>query len=463
MKHPLRSLAALSLAALAAACTPSPAPNTAQPDAAQHDAGAKPPDSAQHDAGAKPPDSAQQDPLARLSMAAPSGSARVDDMLRLAQEKIRRIPSRHEPWVELAEAWVRKAREAQDPTLYRRAQDAAQEALRLKPDDNAPALRVLGLVAREQHDFAKLRELASKLTQQNPQDASAWGLLGDAALELGDYKASEDAYQKMLDLRPGLPAYSRAAWLRWLTGDPDGALELWDEAIRAGAERDPEPLAYCLTEAGHVEWSRGRLDAALARYEAALKVKPDHAGALLGRGRVRLAQGDGAGAVTDLDASLKARRLEETFLWLMDAKRAAGQGAEADQMEAQLLKGSALDDPRTVSVWLSTRDKEPARALALAQEDAKQRGDLYTQDALALALWRNGKLPEAEALVGKMLALGTPDPKLLAHGGLILAGCGKPDLARPLLEKALALNPMFDPGLAPAVRAALDKLPKATP
>ena len=33
----------------------------------------------------------------------------------------------------------------------------------------------------------------------------------------------------------------------------------------------------------------------------------------------------------------------------------------------------------------------------------------------------------------------------------------------PLLEKALALNPMFDPGLAPTVRAALDKLPKATP
>jgi tetratricopeptide (TPR) repeat protein len=305
--------------------------------------------------------------------------------------------------------------------------------------------------------------VAHKLTQQNPQDASAWGLLGDAALELGDYKGSEDAYQKMIDLRPGLPAYSRAAWLRWLTGDPDGALELWDEAIRAGAERDPEPLAYCLTEAGHVEWHRGRLDAALTRYEAALKVKPDHAGALLGRGRVRLAQGDGAGAVADLDASLKARRLEETFLWLMDAKRAAGRPDEADQMEAQLLKGSALDDPRTMSVWLSTRNKEPARALALAQEDAKQRQDLYTQDALALALWRNGKLPEAEVLVGKMLALGTPDPKLLAHGGLILADAGKPDLARPLLEKALALNPMFDPGLAPTVRAALDKLPKATP
>ena len=46
-----------------------------------------------------------------------------------------------------------------------------------------------------------------------PTARRAYGLLGDAAVEMGDYEAAFKHYQKMLDIRPDLSSYSRGAHL----------------------------------------------------------------------------------------------------------------------------------------------------------------------------------------------------------------------------------------------------------
>ena len=50
-------------------------------------------------------------------------------------------------------------------------------------------------------------------------DAFDYGLLGDALLEQGRLDEAINFYQKMVDMRPGLQAYSRIAYVRWLTGE----------------------------------------------------------------------------------------------------------------------------------------------------------------------------------------------------------------------------------------------------
>jgi hypothetical protein len=72
-----------------------------------------------------------------------------------------------------------------------------------------------------------------------------YGFLTDANVELGNYKEAEEAAQRMLDLRPGnLPGVTRAAYLRELFGDVDGALELMNMALQSTPTTEAEDAAW---------------------------------------------------------------------------------------------------------------------------------------------------------------------------------------------------------------------------
>ena len=251
-------------------------------------------------------------------MKAPGGDGIASMRITEAQADIELQPSNPDLWSVLAQAWVRKAREGQRERLFSTAEDAADKALSLR-GNHRQALNIKAMVLQQKHRFEELRSLAQTIVKAEPRDAAAWGLLGDAELELGSYAAAEQAYQEMIDIYPGIASYSRVAWLRWIHGDVEGAAQMWDLAIEISSEKDPEPRAFCLTQKGHLHWFAGQLPAAIRQYNAALLAMPNHAGALMGRGRARLASGDAAGAVADLEASFKARRLEETWALLAHA------------------------------------------------------------------------------------------------------------------------------------------------
>ncbi len=390
------------------------------------------------------------------------GDAPIDRELRALQTAVQRLPDRADGWVRLAEGWVKKARNAQAERLYERAEAAARRAMVLSPN-NPGAQRVLALALQNAHRFKEMRALATNMTRAAPRSADGWGLLCDAALELGDYPAAEAACQQMVDLAPGLPAWVRAAWLRWITGDADGALALWHEALRVVPTDDIEPRAWVFSEVGHLSWSRGRLEEAAAAYAQALVLQPNHAPSLFGRGRLALARGDAAAAVQDLRDAAAARASEVTSYWLAAALRAAGQPAEAATLEAALTAASDFDDPRSTALFLATHRRDPQRAIDLARRDFEARGDVFSEDALSFALFRAGRLDEAAVHSARALRLKTPDPLLWAHAGLLAAAQGRTTEARALLTGAQALNPHFDPVLGPEVAAALAALPPEAP
>jgi tetratricopeptide (TPR) repeat protein len=99
-----------------------------------------------------------------------------------------------------------------------------------------------------------------------------------------------------------------------------------------------------------------------------------------------------------------------------------------------------------------------ATARRLARLEADTRDDVYTDDALAWALYRNGRFRAAARAAHRALRLGTPDALLLYHAGLIAASLDRPDRAARDLRRALALNPWFDLRQAPRARAALAAL-----
>ena len=86
------------------------------------------------------------------------------------------------------------------------------------------------------------------------------------------------------------------------------------------------------------------------------------------------------------------------------------------------------------------------------------RHDVYGFDALAWALLADGQPRAAARFATRSLALGTSDPRLLAHAGLVLAAAGDASRATDLLTRALALSPTVDPTLMNRAESTLSEL-----
>ena len=89
-----------------------------------------------------------------------------------------------------------------------------------------------------------------------PGDASRrpgnYGVLGDAHLELGDYDEAFDAFDRMMQLRPGAASYARVAYARELQGNLNGALESMRLAAEASEGGDVEAIAWYHAQVGEL-------------------------------------------------------------------------------------------------------------------------------------------------------------------------------------------------------------------
>lgn len=274
---------------------------------------------------------------AALCLQAPQGAAAADEHLRAAQKRARGQTAPG-PFVDAGHAWVRKARSEFRPALYLNADGCAQAVLERHPRDGA-ALGLRGLVLLDGHRFAQARDLARAVLARDPSDLMAWGVLSDAQLELGELDAAMDAAQRLLDLKPSLAAYGRAAHLRFLQGDVLGAKQLYAQAIAAGRrQRDREPSAWMLVQAALLFLHQGDHAGADAGFDLALSELPAYAPALEGKGRVALARGAPKEAARWLARALAKRPVAETAWLLGEAHTRAGDVRAAEQARARALQ-----------------------------------------------------------------------------------------------------------------------------
>jgi tetratricopeptide (TPR) repeat protein len=257
----------------------------------------------------------------------------------------------------------------------------------------------------------------------------------------------------MVDLKPNLPSFIRASHLEWLRGEVKAALESAHAAIDAGRDpKDPEPRCWALVHAATIFWHQGDRRGADAGFQVALNECADYPPAQVGRGRVAMANGEHARAAELLAAAFKQSPLCETAWLLGDARAAAGDAKGAEEAYAAAVKAGRSGDPRTLALFWATKDREHDEAVRLAEEEKRVRDDIYTEDALAWALYRADKISDARAASDKATALGTREAALLYHAGAIRIAAGDKAAGMKLVHEALALNPGFD--LAGAAEAA---------
>ena len=157
----------------------------------------------------------------------------AEQAMATAQRLVDKNPKNFEAYNALALALSRRARETSDVHFYTMAQDALAKSFAISPD-NFDGKRIETWLSLGKHEFATAREQAIELNKKMPDDVMVYGFLTDANVELGNYSEAERAAQMMLDLRAAnLPALTRAAYLRELFGDVDGALDLMNMAYQS--------------------------------------------------------------------------------------------------------------------------------------------------------------------------------------------------------------------------------------
>jgi tetratricopeptide (TPR) repeat protein len=376
-----------------------------------------------------------------LAAAAPGDDAQAREIARI-QASLRAAGS---PRLLERLAWlfIERGRAQEDPGFTKLAEHAAR-ALEQRVPGDAGARLVLGHALVSLHRFAEAEIVARELVAERgaPFDH---GLLGDAQLEQGRIAEAAASYQAMMDLRPDAHAYSRAAYLRWLTGDLEGALDAMRVAADAVSPRNRDAFAWSFAQLALYQLRAGRLGAAERSCADALAVQPDSTAALTVQGRLRLAQDQPADAIPALERAAERSPLPEHLWAYADALREVGREAEASAVEQRLLTTGEGSDPRGLALWLASRGRDPARALALAEREQGVRQDVFTLAVSALALARAGDAEAAWPLMQRALAPGTPDARLALHAGLVAQAAGRRDEAARWLRAAQRRRPLLLP------------------
>jgi len=381
-----------------------------------------------------PPTDTSESAACHAALAAGSQGHAIDRTIADLQERAKRSPRRREVLEQLGYQFVARARVANDPGDYTLAERVATCIEEQSPGDGA-ALLLRGHALHQLHRFHEAEVIARTLVTKR-EFVLDYALLGDALMEQGRLTEAATAYQKMIDLKPFYQSYTRAAHLRWLTGDLNGAIELIHKAIDAASPRNPEALAWAYTRLAGYELQRGDVDRSMRAIDAALTVQPDYAAALLTRGRALLVLDRSGEAVLVLERAARLNPLPEYQWILADALRRERRDQEAASVERQLLASGSATDPRTVALFLSTRRDNPEHALALTERELTARRDVFTEDAHAWALAAAGRFDEAGAAMERALAAHTNDARLFLHAGVIAASKGHRADARRLFAQA---------------------------
>lgn len=379
-----------------------------------------------------------------LALQKPSGSADIDREIEILQKATEKNPDSMDAWIWLGRAWARKARRTKDPGFWLNTQACAKIVLEREPK-NAMARTMLAMVLLEQHAFADAKDAADQLLLEDKDNVEALGVKSDALLELGQFEESLAAAQKMMDIKPNLPSYARAAHLRWLQGDAQAAKSIYRAAFDARDPRDPEPFAWVLTEAALIFWHEGDIEGADKGFDKALDAFPDEPTARLGKARVALAQGNAKQAAEHAERVLAKTPLCEAAWVLGDARAKAGDEKGAEEAYKRLIECGRKSDPRTLAAFFATKNRDIDEAVSLAKQEAKVRQDIRTRDVLAWALYRKGDFTAARKESDAAIAHGTKEPLLLYHAGAIRIAQGEKKDGDKWVREALTRNPHFDP------------------
>ena len=397
-------------------------------------------------------------------LAPTSAAGSLDAAIASLEARLDATPDDWQASAALGIAYVQQARVTADPSAYPVAEAVLRRSLALEPIGNADALIGLGTLAAARHDFAAALRWGRRAIRTAPYDADAYGLLGDAQVELGRYPAAFASFQRMVDTRPDLASYARVSYALELRGNVAGAID----AMRAAADvaARPADAAWAAAQVGKLLLGAGRIDEAEAWFRRAKAADPRSMEAEAGLALVAWASGDTGAAIARYERLATRFPSPEHVATLGDLYEAAGQTDAATAQfdlvlaEARLFRANGVNTDLEIALFEADHPGvgSARAALRAARAEWDRRTSVHVADALAWALYANARYREAATASAQALRLGTRNALFLFHAGMIRLRLGDEVAAASLLREAAAVNPFFSVRWSPVLRATLSRL-----
>ncbi|HEX2931777.1 MAG TPA: tetratricopeptide repeat protein, partial [Candidatus Binatia bacterium] len=327
---------------------------------------------------------------------------KTDNQISYYEQLLRRYPRNINAFLSLGDALIRKARETGDPSHFNRAEQALKKSLEIAPQNSA-ALRHLAYVYYSRHEFAPAALYARKAIEINSEDSDAYGVLGDALLEVGQYAEAQAAYAYMMELDQSLYSYGRLAGLKSLRGDSLGAITDLEHAINAGkaAKQPAESIAWAEWQLAAEHFAIGNLNQAEGYYQRSLETYPNYYRALAGLAQVRAVQKRYGEAVDLYRKAMAILPMPDYAAALGDVYGKIGQREQAQRQYELVEYIGRLNDinqqlyNRELAYFYADHNLKPKESLELAQRELDYRRDVYAHDVVAWNLFRNGEFDAA--------------------------------------------------------------------
>ncbi len=399
---------------------------------------------------------------------APTDTAR---QIHKAQGSVEQNQKDAQAYATLGAAYFQQARETGDVSDYELAEKSLGLSLDLVSGDFSAdwPLGTLAEVCMGEHRFLEALQYSQKALALGSGDVSPFATAGDAYTDMGEYKKARAAYARLtprdmtLSPRAAYARDSRISYLDFIAGDTAKAISLMKVAVAEGVEAQlpRENLAWLYYELGEYFTQAGNALSANAAYVSALGIHPGDYRALAGLAKLRANNGRYAEAIVLYQKAVAVVPMPIFVGELGDLYARTGNTVEAKK-QYQLVeyigllgKINQVLHNRDLALFYADHDIKLPQALTLARKEFEVRHDVYTWDALAWALYKNGRYKEAGEADENALAQGTKDSLLLYHAGVIAAKLGDANLARTELTKALEINPHFHLIYADAARRRL--------
>ncbi|MBC7980418.1 MAG: tetratricopeptide repeat protein [Armatimonadetes bacterium] len=379
-----------------------------------------------------------------------------------------------ESWIAVGNAKMQEARDKLEHD-FSEAEAAYKKALGLKPD-STEAMLGMAWVKNSEHLFEQGRGWAEKALAINPELVDAHSLLGDYALERGDYDEAYDHYQAAIDLRGDLSTYSRASYLLWQTGDSTQAGLLMEKAIAAGGPY-PENTAWCRVELATMQFNLGSILAAEMQAKKAMEAAPENPRVLGLMGKLSAAKEKYPEAIAFYEKSVAITPNHQSLAALVDLYKLTGNTTEENKAVEKLIafhspadEGAATENPAhghihtdgqasaELAMFFADHDQNLEKAVKDAEKAYETYKNIKVEDTLAWCYYKTGDYKKARRFTERAMKWNTKDPAMYYHRGMIHHKLGDKARAREYLNQALALNPRFDPIQAAIASQTLEEI-----
>jgi tetratricopeptide (TPR) repeat protein len=361
------------------------------------------------------------------------------------QTRLRRLPKDYVAWAELGSAYVQRSRQTAGPSYYPKAEQAIARSLALSPG-NFAALTGQAALAAGRHEFADAVRLSRQAIAANPYGSIAYGVLADAHTQLGEHDQASKAIDTMMSLAPGVSSFTRASYDAELRGDLKTARRMLEHAL--GDAFTPGDIAYCRYYLGELSLHAGDLGDARSAYEQALKADPTFVPALAARARTAALDGRFEEAADDYEAAVQRLPLPQYLVEYGEVLERLGEDPSGQwallHAQRDLMRASGVRDDLTWAEFEADHGS-PAKAVEHAQAEYARNPNLVAADALAWALYRDGKPGEALTYTKRATATGWRNALLVHHRAVIERTLGLDSERSSALVKKY--NPHFDPKL----------------